>query len=95
MPLHVTLLSSVFEKLSSAAKLRPSHSNKYPYSKKPIRPVGIACIAGWRFLRGRECFARESAMLKLEKRGENGASQKERGRGWGEREKRKRLHETL
>ena len=33
-----------------------------------------------RFLRARECFARESAMLKLEKRGENGASQKERGR---------------
>ena len=31
------------------------------------------------FLRARECFARESTLLKLEKRGENGASQKE----WG------------
>ena len=37
------------------------------------------------FLRARECFARESAMLKLEKRGENRTSQKERGRGRGER----------
>ena len=34
-----------------------------------------------RFLRERECFARESVMFKLEKSGENGASQKERGRG--------------
>ena len=31
-----------------------------------------------RFLRARECFACESAMLKFEKRGENGDSQKER-----------------
>ena len=38
-----------------------------------------------RFLRAHECFARDSAMLKLEKNGENGASQKERGRGRGER----------
>ena len=38
-----------------------------------------------RFLRARECFARKSAMLKLEKRGENGASQKERDRGREER----------
>ena len=41
--------------------------------------IWIACRAGVFF--GRECFASESAMLKLEKRGENGASQKERGRG--------------
>ena len=34
-----------------------------------------------RILRERECFARESVMFKLEKSGENGASQKERGRG--------------
>ena len=38
-----------------------------------------------RFLRSRECFVRESATLKLEKRKENGASQKERGRGREER----------
>lgn len=31
---------SVFKKLSSAARLRPSHSNKYRYSEKPIRPIG-------------------------------------------------------
>ena len=36
---HTPLLS-VFEKLLSAARLRPFHSNKYPNSKKPIRPVG-------------------------------------------------------
>ena len=38
-----------------------------------------------RFLRARECFACESAMLKLEKKGGNGVSQKERGRGRVER----------
>ena len=42
-------------------------------------------LQGGRFLRACECSARESAMLKLEKRGENGASQKGRGRGRGER----------
>ena len=36
-----------------------------------------------RFLWTRECFARESDTLKLQKRG-NGASQRERGRGRGE-----------
>ena len=38
-----------------------------------------------RFLRAR-MFARESATLKLENRGENGASQKEKG--WGREERR-------
>ena len=33
-------LLTVVEKLSSAAELRPSRSYKYPYSKKPIRPIG-------------------------------------------------------
>ena len=42
-------------------------------------------MQGGRFLRACECSARESAMLKLEKRGENGASQKGRGTGRGER----------
>ena len=42
-------------------------------TKQPILQCG-------RFLRARECFARESATLKLEKGGENGASQKERSR---------------
>ena len=33
-----TLVLSVFEKLSSAARLRPFHSNKYPYSKSLRNP---------------------------------------------------------
>ena len=49
----------------------------------------IASLQCRRFLRTRECFACESAMLKLEKRGENKASQKERGRGRGERKKKR------
>ena len=36
-----------------------------------------------RFLRVRECFCSRSAMLKLPKRGGNGASQRERGRERG------------
>ena len=45
----------------------------------------IASLQCRRFLRAQERFACESALLKLEKRGENRASQQERGRG-GERE---------
>ena len=48
-----------------------------------------------RFLRVRECFARESAMLKLEKRGGNGATQKEQGRGRGEEEEKRSFFSPL
>ena len=39
----------------------------------------LACSAGVFFARAN--FCRQKSMLKLEKRGENGASQKERGKG--------------
>ena len=47
-----------------------------------INSLSVQCR---HFLRMRECFACESAMLKLKKRGENGMSQKELGSGRGEK----------
>ena len=47
----------------------------------------IPCSAGVFFLWARKCFARESAMLKAQRRKGNGASQKERGRGSEREEK--------
>ena len=47
----------------------------------------LPCSAGI-FFGYANVFARESAMLKLQKRGGNGASQRERG-GGGKREKKK------
>ena len=54
-------------------------SQHYGFTTRPrgLSHLYLACSARIFFLRKR--------MLKLEKRGENGASQKERGRGWEER----------
>ena len=62
------------------------------YVKKVIK--FCASLQCRRSLRARECFSRKSTTLKLEKRWENGANQKERGRG-DEREEKNACPKSL
>ena len=68
-------------------------SQHYGFTTRPrgLSHLELACSAGVLFCSGARIFFLPKRMLKLEKRGENGASQKERGgvgRGAGGREKR-------
>ena len=56
--------------------------------RHPSKSVYILACSAAVFFGCENVFVRESAMLKLPKRGENGASQRERG-GGGKRETRK------